>query len=160
MMFFQLSVHGLTCNIVLIQHHESCCLDQRFIRIELFLIFQILLCTDKGILDFQKRLKIISPKLLRPSDESQIDFFLIQKLQRLISRLAGGCDTYMRKTCNISFPGGRADYISGKSRTGAQTQLWNVPGTVMANGIFSFIQRVKELLLLFQKESFTVRGQS
>ena len=140
MMFFQLSVHGLTCNIVLIQHHESCCLDQRFIRIELFLIFQILLCTDKGILDFQKRLKIISPKLLRPSDESQIDFFLIQKLQRLISRLAGNCDTYMRKTCDIVFQVGE-QYISGKSRTGAQTQLWNVPGTVMANGIFSFIQK-------------------
>ena len=52
MMFFQLCVYSLTGNIILIQHHESRRLDQRFIRIEFFLIFQILLCTDKGILDF------------------------------------------------------------------------------------------------------------
>ena len=94
----------------------------------------------KNILNLKQRRKMISGKLLRPSDESQIDFFLIQKLQRLISRLAGNCDTYMRKTCNIVFQVGE-QYISGKSRTGAQTQLWNVPGTVMANGIFSFIQK-------------------
>ena len=140
MMFFQLSVHGLTCNIVLIQHHESCCLDQRFIRIELFLIFQILLCTDKGILDFQKKVENQYPRSFCGRPMIPDRFFLIQKLQCLISRLAGNCNTYMRKTCNIVFQVGE-QYISGKSRTGAQTQLWNVPGTVMANGIFSFIQK-------------------
>jgi hypothetical protein len=64
----------------------------------------------------------------------------------------------MGKMCNIIFKVGE-QHISGQSGTGSQTQLWDIAGSIMTDGIFAFIQKEKSLFYLLKKK-FAVRGQS
>ena len=64
----------------------------------------------------------------------------------------------MGKMCNIIFKVGE-QHISGQRGTGSQTQLWDIAGSIMTDGIFAFIQKEKSLFYLLKKK-FAVRGQS
>jgi len=73
------------------------------IRIKRLVVGEILRRSHKSILDFPKRHKMHLGKLLRFSDQAQVDLSLLKASKRLVSRLAGKLDLYLRIGSNVPF---------------------------------------------------------
>ena len=91
------------------------------------------------------------------ANQPYVNFFFIKKFQSLISGLAGNADPHLGMRQDIGLQPGKKN-ISAERGTGSDTELRNVSGTVMKDGTFSFIDKLKGCLLFFKK-NFSVRGK-
>ena len=91
------------------------------------------------------------------ANQPYVNFFFIKKFQGLISGLAGNADPHLGMRQDIGLQPGKKN-ISAERGTGSDTELRNVSGTVMKDGTFSFIDKLKGCLYFFKK-NFSVRGK-
>lgn len=86
------------------------------------------------------------------ANQPYVNFFFIKKFQSLISGLAGNADPHLGMRQDIGLQPGKKN-ISAERGTGSDTELRNVSGTVMKDGTFSFIDKLKGCLY-FSKRIF------